>query len=544
MVKCLCLRTFVPGVPSISQTSKNSFLPKVALVGAGPGDPGLLTLRGAEWLARADVVLHDALANPSLLDHCQPEALLQSVGKHGAEKDDRHRIWSQSEIHDEIVRHVRNGKTVVRLKGGDPAVFARTAEELDCLVREQISFEVVPGITAALAASSYCGIPITHRDWASAAALVTGHGLAIDGGTEADESMDWQALARFPGTIVIYMGVTTAKRWSEALMAEGKSPATPVSLIRKCSLPDQSSIQCTLGDVAERLADPSKFRPPVVAVIGEVVRLGRRFDWFTRRPLFGKSILLTRPASKSLKWERILRDHGASVQNCPLVAIEKLSCFEKVDTAIASLKSRSWVFFSSQSSVEHIFHRLFEFGLDARAFWNSKIAAVGTTTADALRSFGITADLIADAPQNSVSMAQELLRVQELSDQVQPNSILCFQADRAANRHAEILEAAGWTVENVTAYQHQDVRDVSPLILEQVDSGVIDWVIVTSSIAAQNLVGSFGERLQNTRIASFSKSVTSQLMRLGVQPKLTSPNSRFEEILDGIIEFESRPERS
>ena len=209
----------------------------VYLIGAGPGDPSLLTLRGAELLGRAEVVLYDGLCNPELLRHA-PDALQICVGKHG-----RDRIWTQTEVTDEMLRHARGGKRVARLKGGDPAVFARTAEEIEALREAGIEIEIVPGITAALAAGSYAGIPVTDRRFASAVALVTGHEEPGKDGS----ALDWNSLASFPGTLVIYMGVTTAQSWTGALMKSGKSADTPAAIIRRCSHPDQKVIHTTLG---------------------------------------------------------------------------------------------------------------------------------------------------------------------------------------------------------------------------------------------------------------------------------------------------------
>ncbi len=237
----------------------------VYLVGAGPGDPGLITVRGRECLEQADYVLYDGLTNASLLDYASG-AICESVGKHGSvDKSNAQPIWTQPQINARIVELAKAGHTVVRLKGGDPAVFARTAEELEVLAAEGIAFEVVPGITAALAAASYVGIPITHRRHASAVALITGQQQT----DETPQNIDWDALARFPGTIVFYMGVTTASQWSHELMAAGKSPMTPAAIVRRCTWSDQSVVRCRLEEVAATLTPASKMRPPVIVIIGE-----------------------------------------------------------------------------------------------------------------------------------------------------------------------------------------------------------------------------------------------------------------------------------
>jgi uroporphyrinogen III methyltransferase/synthase len=261
---------------------------RVYLIGAGPGDPGLLTLRGAQLLAQADVVLYDGLSNLELLFHA-PRALHVCVGKHG-----QSRIWRQEEIIQEILRHAGQGKIVARLKGGDPAIFARTAEEIDALREAGIPFEIVPGITAALAAGSYAGIPVTHREIASAVALVTGH----EEPSKLESSLDWIALAQFPGTLVVYMGVTSAETWTRLLIQGGKSPETPVAIVRRCSLPDQFTVRCCLKEVPTQLGS-GRIRPPVIVIIGEVARLGESTPQRPTLPLSGKTVLVTRPADQA-----------------------------------------------------------------------------------------------------------------------------------------------------------------------------------------------------------------------------------------------------
>jgi uroporphyrinogen III methyltransferase/synthase len=235
------------------------------------------------------VVLYDGLSNTEMMVHA-PQAERICVGKHG-----QSRIWKQQEIVDEILRHAHLGKKVVRLKGGDPAVFARTSEEVDALVAAKIPFEIVPGITAALAAGSYAGIPITHRGIASAVALVTGH----EEPGKPESALDWPALAAFPGTLVIYMGVTTAESWVSALLAAGKPPETPCALLRRCSLNDQQQIHCRLDEVVGHLTPASQFRPPVITIVGEVTRLAATMDWFGHRPLHGKTVMVTRPSGQA-----------------------------------------------------------------------------------------------------------------------------------------------------------------------------------------------------------------------------------------------------
>jgi uroporphyrinogen III methyltransferase/synthase len=281
---------------------------KVFLVGGGPGDPGLLTLRGAQCLERADVVLYDYLVNPHVLAHVRRGAELVCVGRHG-----RDRILSQAEINAEMVRHAKDGKAVVRLKGGDPIVFARIAEELAALEAAGVPYEIVPGITAALAVGSYAGVPLTQGDAASAVALFTGHERE---GKQAE--LDYAGLARFPGTLVFYMGVTTAEHWTAKLIAAGKPADTPAAIIRRCSLPDQQTIVCTLGTVVEEIR-ARHLRPPALVIVGAVAQAAGKHDWFNQRALFGRRVLVSRAAHQAPELVLSLCELGADVLVQPAI---------------------------------------------------------------------------------------------------------------------------------------------------------------------------------------------------------------------------------
>jgi uroporphyrinogen III methyltransferase/synthase len=276
----------------------------VYLVGAGPGDPGLLTLRGAECLSEADVVLYDYLAAPELLAQTRPGAELICLVRHG-----HGRLMSQAETSASMIRHAAQGRTVVRLKGGDPAIFARLAEEIDALVRAGVSYEIVPGVTAAAAASSHAGVPLTDRDEASCVAFVTGQG---SGEKQPADSLDYAALAKFPGTLVFYMGITTAPDWSSALVENGKPAETPVAIVRRCSLADQATILTTLAELPKLIGE-KKLRPPAVIIVGNVAQKCAPANWFNSRPLFGRTVLVTRPEHQADDLANRLRSLGANV---------------------------------------------------------------------------------------------------------------------------------------------------------------------------------------------------------------------------------------
>ncbi|MGB7345384.1 MAG: uroporphyrinogen-III C-methyltransferase [Pirellulaceae bacterium] len=472
----------------------------VYLIGAGPGDPGLLTLRGAELLGRSDVVLYDGLSNADLLRHA-PSAQHICVGKHGQQ-----RIWRQEEIIAEMLRHAAAGLKVARLKGGDPAVFARTAEEVDALRDADVSFEIVPGITAALAAGSYAGIPVTHRKLASAVALVTGH----EEPGKSESALDWDALAKFPGTLVIYMGVTTAQSWTNSLITAGKSPDTPVALVRRCSHNDQQTIHCRLDEVAERLTPASKFRPPMIAILGEVTRLAESMSWAEHRPLFGQTILVTRPADQAETLASPLRELGAHVLLQPVIAIGPPDDWTDVDSAIAELNACEILIFCSRNGVRFFLdHMLHKVG-DIRHLQAPDIAAVGSQTANALREYYLTADIV---PEDF--SADSLAKL--LSPGVEGMKITIVRASRGKDTLADSLKSAGADVTQVVAYNNTDVKEADAKITAAMRAGQIDWVTVTSSATAENLHRLFGEDLKQTKLASLSPITSKTLTNLGYE---------------------------
>jgi uroporphyrinogen III methyltransferase/synthase len=544
---------------------------KVYLVGAGPGDPKLLTLRAAEVLRSADVVLYDGLANLDLQDYLQTwfsekksefetAGLRQaadvgpsrngfeawrpnsqkwiSVGKHGSQ-----RIWKQSEINDAMVRHAKLGKTVVRLKGGDTGIFARTGEELERLVLESIPFEVVPGITAASAVAAYAGIPITHRDWASAVALVTGHSQPSDGGPESDEAFDWDSMAAFPGTIVIYMGVTTVGDWSRKLTSAGKSSETPVALVRRCSWPDQETILCTLGEAAERMTPASKFRPPVLVVIGPVAHLGQPFNWFQKRPLLGKSILLCRPRDDSSGTVDQLESLGATVYSQPALVVEPPETWQALDIEIDRLSQYSWIVFSSRFGVRALLDRIHFLGKDLRVFGNSRLAGVGPSIREELARYQLRADLIAESPFGAKSVADGLLNICRNAQQAashgsstsyQNARFLLIGNNRTDPILGEMLKAGGFQSTSVVAYRTNAVPSPAPIIAEKLRLGGMDFSLATSPAIAQTLIDWFGTELAKTKLVTISPAVSLIFRSFGLSNILEAKEPSIAGIISAI----------
>ncbi len=491
-----------------SQTSRlggeNHLSGKVSLVGAGPGDPRLLTLRGFQCLQTADVVLYDGLANSEILGFAQ-SAVCESVGKHGESK-----IWTQREINARILELARAGKNVVRLKGGDPAVFARSAEELEVLAEAEIPFEVVPGITAALAAASYVGIPITHRDHASAVAFVTGQQRS----DQQPQELHWDSLAKFPGTLVFYMGVTTVESWTTSLIDAGKSPDTPSAIIRRCTWQDQSVIRCTLREVAKELTPASKMRPPVIVIVGEVSQLGENFDWFSTKPLHGLGVLHTRPEPDA-ELTRSLRDLGAEVFHQPAVEVVSPTDISSLDMALEQLIGAAaieGITFSSINGVDGFMSRLLDRGLDVRALAGCKLACVGASTAEQLTKYGLKADALPDSPQN-YSAAGLLKKLEQLP--LQDQLWIVTTTNRSQGELQAGLAAAGVKVIEALSYETRPVTKLRPAVSQALSKKRIHACAITSPAIAEATCELLGEHTRDIAPVAFSPMIADKLNQLG-----------------------------
>ena len=490
---------------------------RVYLVGAGPGDPGLMTLRGIECLGRADLVLYDYLVNAQILEHVSPQAELVCLGRHG-----HGRLMSQGDVNERMVIAARSGKTVVRLKGGDPAIFARVGEEIATLTTAGIEFEVVPGITAALAASSYAGIGVTHRDAASAVALVTGHE------SEKDElAIDYAALAAFPGTLVFYMGVTSARHWTTSLITAGKAASTPAVIVRRCSWPDQEIIPCTLASVTERIAE-KKLRPPAMVIVGEAAACGSAVSWFTKRPLFGVKVLITRPRGQTEPLRSKLRELGADVLLQPAIEIAPPENWQAVDDVLARLHDFNWLVFSSVNGVEHLLRRLLSAHGDLRMLGGLRIAAIGPGTAEQLAAFHLKADLV-PSEYRAEALADELAAA------AAGERVLLIRASRGREVLAERLSASGVHIEQVVVYQSRDVTSPDAAVADLLRHGRIDWITVTSSAIARALTSMFGKELRRTRLASISPVTSAVLRELGSEPAAEADVYTMEGVVDAIL---------
>ncbi|NQU07936.1 MAG: uroporphyrinogen-III C-methyltransferase, partial [Candidatus Abyssubacteria bacterium] len=343
----------------------------VYLIGAGPGDPGLISVKGARCIQKADVVVYDYLSNPRLLSHCKPGAEKIYVGKKGS----KHTL-EQGDINKLLVDKASAGNVVARLKGGDPFVFGRGAEEALALKEAGIPFEIIPGITAAVAAPAYAGIPVTHRDLTSTFALITGH----EDPTKEESAIDWAKVATGIGTIAFYMGVKNLPRIAEKLIEHGRSPDTPVAVIRWGTTPNQQTVVGTLENIVQKVKEAG-LKAPAITLVGEVVKLREDLNWFETRPLSGKKIVVTRSRAQSSEFVEQIESLGAEAVEMPTIRIADPEDFGPLDKAISKIEAFDWIVLTSPNGAAALFERLDARELDARALGGVKVAAVGAATA-------------------------------------------------------------------------------------------------------------------------------------------------------------------
>ena len=458
----------------------NSLVGKVYLIGAGPGDPGLLTVKGREALERADVVVYDRLAHPSLLDYAPPSAERVFAGKARGQQE-----LTQDGINDLLVERAQAGLRVARLKGGDPFVFGRGGEEALALARSGIPFEVVPGVTSAIAAPAYAGIPVTHRGVAAGFTVVSGS----EDPSKPESIVRWEelalSLAARGGTLITLMGWASIEKILDALQRAGLSANTPVALVQWGTWNRQRTVTGTLANAAER-GRAAGLAAPVVAVIGEVVSLREELAWFDNRPLFGKRVLVTRSRTQASRMCGLLEDAGAIAVELPAIAIVPPEDFAPLDEAVGHLGSYGWVIFASVNAVDSVFERLDAQGRDARAFGTARVGAIGPATATALERRGIRPDF---TPSRAVSSAalEELVAFEWNGVRV-----LLPAADIGRDELADGLSRLGASVERVSAYRNVTPPDAAQWARDAFADG-IDIITFTSSSTVRNLLGLLGE---------------------------------------------------
>jgi uroporphyrinogen III methyltransferase/synthase len=497
----------------------------VYLVGAGPGDPGLLTVRARELLDTCDAVVYDALANPEILRSAEGDGEdgreLHFVGKRGGDGGSTR----QEDINALLVRLARDGKRVVRLKGGDPLVFGRGSEEAQALVAAGVPFELVPGVTAGIAAPAYAGIPVTHRGLATSVTFVTGH----EDPTKDDTQTDWHALARAGGTIVLYMGVKRLPSIAADLMAGGLPPDTPAAAIQWGTYPRQRTIVATLATLAKR-ASAERLAAPMIIVIGRSVSLRSQIAWFDARPLFGRRIVVTRSRPQASALTERLRAFGAEVLEMPATRIEPLDP-RPLQRAIDRLGNYGWAIFTSQNAVRLFWGVLRDRGRDARALAGLKVAAVGAATAEALLERGIAVDVL---PERFV--AEGVLEALARREDVRGARVLYATADGARDVLPAGLTRMGAVVDALPVYRSvPDGEGAEPLRLALTE-GSVDLVTFTSASTVHGFVQAVGVELAARAPAASIGPITSDAARqAGISVTIEAGESTIPGLVDAIV---------
>jgi uroporphyrinogen III methyltransferase/synthase len=511
--------------------------PLVFLVGAGPGNPGLLTLRAAEVLARADLVLYDQLVPERLLDLANPAAEKVCVRDLPGHHPDKY-----PHIHQLLIETAKAGRTAVRLKGGDPLIFGRGGEEAEALRTAGVPYEIVPGVTAALAAGAFLEIPLTHRHYSSAVALVTGHELPHKPGNR----LDWKALAAFPGTLAIYMGVARLPVIVAELLKHGKDPGTPAAIVERASVGEQRSVFARLADLEEARRSAGLEAPGLI-LIGEPVAHRPPRPWFEGRPLFGRRVLVTRPRHQAAAMVRKLEHLGAVVYRLPAVEVRDPADFGPLDRALGELRDGQWdwLVFTSANGVHALLRRLDDLGRDLRDLGRVKLAAIGPRTADALREYRLRADLVPDSTFSSEGLAEAL------RPHVAGKRVLLARANRGrAVLREELAKVA--TVGQVTVYEQVDAVTPDAAALDGLRRGEVRYVTLSSSNVARGLLGAFDETIRGrvergeVRLVAISPETGSAVRGLGYPVAAEATEYTADGLIDAVVrlvEAEGRGEK-
>lgn len=496
-----------------------SSLGKVYLLGAGPGDPELLTLRARRRLAEADVVLYDALVHPDVLTHCRPDAERIFVGKRGGKPSER-----QDAIHARMLDAAQQGKVVARLKGGDPFLFGRGSEEAEYLVDHGIPFEVVPGVPSPLAATAYAGVSLTHRDLASSVAYVT----ATERPEKDVSSNDWSKLATATQTLVIFMGLRSLGTTMARLVEHGRSPSTPVAVVQWASMPEQRTVVGTVATIADDVA-AAGIQMPALTIVGEVVRLREKLSWWDRRPLFGRRVVVTRARDQASALAALLRDAGAIPVELPTIRIVKGPDVPAIEEAVRVAASHHAVVFTSANAVDAFFETAGRLGRDARVVGSAIVVAIGAKTTEALLQHGLRPDLVPTVA-NARAAAEALL------PRLSPGAKVLFPRSRIGREELpRTLRDAGVEVTEVVAYDTvPPTPDDAARIVAELERGV-EAILFTSSSTAENLAAVLGEgiatKLGGTILGSIGPTTSATIRKLGLTVDFEAPEPRIESMV-------------
>ena len=506
----------------------------VYLVGAGPGDYRLITVKACECLKKAEVVVYDRLADPRILRYAPETAEYIYVGKASS-----HHTMKQGDINQLLVDKAKQGKCVVRLKGGDPFVFGRGGEEALLLEQNGLPFEIVPGITSAIAVPAYAGIPVTHRAVATSFAVVTGH----EDPTKGESDMRWDKLSTGIDTLVFLMGVANLPHITAKLIENGRPADTPAAVIRWGTKPEQRVLVTTVGQAAEDVAR-AQLKPPAVFIVGEVVKLRDRLVWFdelTMHPLFGRNILVTRAREQASKLTELLEDKGACCHEVPAICLQApQDDYAALDAAIADIASYDWLIFTSANGVERFFVRLFAAKKDARALGTVRLAAIGPATAAKLRSYGLQADV-----RPAEYRAEGVLEA--IRGQVQPGMrILLPRAQKARRILPEKLRKLGATVDVVPVYETVAAEADGEKLAAQLMAGDLDCVTFTSSSTVTNLIHILGNAapLQQVKTVCIGPITAKTCEENGIHPDAVASEYTLPGLTAAVCSLFSASEQS
>lgn len=497
----------------------------VYLVGAGPGDAGLITVRGAELLERAEVVVYDALVNTHLLRLAPKTAEFIYAGK----RADRHAI-PQDQLNSLLVAKAREGRRVVRLKGGDPYLFGRGGEEAEELAAAGIAFEVVPGVSSFVAAPNYAGIPITHRDHCSSFTVITGH----EDPAKDEPAIDWAQVARAPGTKVILMGVKRIRDIAAQLVAAGAPAATPVAMVRWGTTGRQRSIEGTLGSIAD-VAEQAHFQAPAVAVIGGVVRLRSKLNWFERRSLFGKRVVVTRTRQQASQLARHLAELGAEVLEIPTIKIEPPTDSKPLMDAILGLGHYNWLVFTSPNGVDAFFETFFKAFDDLRDLGGARIAAVGPATAAKLKELHLRVDVMPERYLTS-EIADALCAFESIENL----TVLLVRAEVANPDLPKELTERGAIVDDIACYKTvPEAADLTGDAARLLEEGA-DWITFTSRSTVENFHARFDlpallKRFPQVRLASIGPETSKAIRQLSCEPAAEASVHTIDGLVQAIL---------
>lgn len=505
----------------------------VYLVGAGPGDPGLITVKGLECIKKADVLIYDRLANPRLINMAKKDAELIFAGK----SPEKHTL-RQNEINNLIVEKAKQGKIVTRLKGGDPFVFGRGGEEAEALLAEGLDYEVVPGITSGIAAPAYAGIPVTHRDFTSTLGIITGN----EDPTKEDTSIDWSKISKGMGTLVFYMGMKNLPHIVDKLISNGRNPKTPIALIRWGTRPEQKTVTGTLEDIIEK-AQLAHLTHPVIIVVGEVVSLREKLHWFEKKPLFGQRVLITRARSQASVFAKKIEDLGGEPWEFPAIEITDPNDYGPLDKGIIEINNFDYLIFTSVNGVQYFFNRLRYHHKDIRELKGIKIVAIGPKTREEVEKYGIFCDFMPDE-----FVAEAIVEIFAKED-IRGKKFFLPRADIARKVLPKTLREMGAEVIEADAYKTVKGSGNLAQLKEMLASKRIQMATFTSSSTVRNFIQQFDaserpELMKNVIVACIGPITANTARELGLQVDIEAEVYTIDGLVEAILDYLSKNKKT